>query len=185
MSRWTFHCSHTDSAPSAACTETDDEDDGPAKFSSDSESEDAQPSTMSGQVRELRRRTSTRTMPSASLIVKDILATSLSAPGPLALPHSHCSIRLYQASAQQKFTPWHSQRHHIIPTFTLYLCSSIHTAPVQPDSRHHTYAAVPHSSSCQCATAFRRREWEWRNNLAAWGLGFRAEILGLGMGFRV
>ena len=45
MSRSIFHCSHSDSSPSAACTETDDEDDSPAKFSSDSESEDAQPST--------------------------------------------------------------------------------------------------------------------------------------------
>ena len=35
ISRRTFHCSHSDSAPSAAGAETDDGDDDPAKFSSD------------------------------------------------------------------------------------------------------------------------------------------------------
>ena len=45
MSRRIFHCSHSDSTPSAAGAKTDDEDCDPSKFSSDSESEDAQPST--------------------------------------------------------------------------------------------------------------------------------------------
>ena len=44
MSRRTFHCFHSDSAPSVAIAETDGEDDGPAKFSSDSKSVDARPS---------------------------------------------------------------------------------------------------------------------------------------------
>ena len=43
-----FHCSHTDSAPSAAGAKTYDVDDVPlaSKFSLDSPSEDAQPSTL-------------------------------------------------------------------------------------------------------------------------------------------
>ena len=45
MSRRTFHSSHSDSALSAVGAETNEEDDCPAKFSSDSESEGAQPST--------------------------------------------------------------------------------------------------------------------------------------------
>ena len=45
MSRLIFHCSHTDSAPSAAGAKIDDENDDASKFSSNSVSEDAQQST--------------------------------------------------------------------------------------------------------------------------------------------
>ena len=45
MSRRIFRCSHTDTAPSAAGAKTDDEDVVASIFSSDSASEDAQPST--------------------------------------------------------------------------------------------------------------------------------------------
>ena len=44
MSRRISHCSNSDQAPSAAGAKIDDEDDGPSKFSSDSETEDAQES---------------------------------------------------------------------------------------------------------------------------------------------
>ena len=45
MSRRIFRFSHTESAPSAAGAKTDDGDDVPSIVSSDSASEDAQPST--------------------------------------------------------------------------------------------------------------------------------------------
>ena len=51
MSRRIFHCSHTDSAQSAAGEKTYDEDDVPSIFSSDSSSEDAQPSTKSSKIK--------------------------------------------------------------------------------------------------------------------------------------
>ena len=46
-----FRCSHTDTAPSAAEAKTDDEDDDPLIFSSDSASEDAQTSTKSSKIK--------------------------------------------------------------------------------------------------------------------------------------
>ena len=49
-SRRIFHCSHSDSAPSAAGAKTDD-DDCPSKFSRDSESEDAQKSTKPSRIK--------------------------------------------------------------------------------------------------------------------------------------
>ena len=51
MSRRIFHFSHTDTAPSAAGAKTDDEDDVPSIFSSDSASEDAQPFTKSSKIK--------------------------------------------------------------------------------------------------------------------------------------
>ena len=52
-SRQTFHCSHSDLAPSVASAETDDTDDDLANFSSDFVSEDAQLSTKTSKVKGL------------------------------------------------------------------------------------------------------------------------------------
>ena len=51
MSRRIFHSSHTDPAPSAAGAMTDDGDDVPSIFPSNSASEDAQPPTKSSKIK--------------------------------------------------------------------------------------------------------------------------------------